>query len=170
MVPQDSFLFSATVAENIAFGRPDASLEEIRGAAERAHVLHDIDELPFGMDTPVGERGITLSGGQRQRIALARALLLDPAILILDDSLSSVDAVTEEAILKNLRGARAGRTCFIVAHRLSAVRDAQHIVVLDGGRVVESGTHEQLLRAGGAYAQTFRRQQVEDELRSEGAA
>jgi ATP-binding cassette subfamily B protein len=170
MVPQDSFLFSATVAENIALGRPDASLEEIRAAAARAHVLHDIEELPYGMDTPVGERGITLSGGQRQRIALARALLLDPAILILDDSLSSVDAVTEEAILKNLRGARAGRTCFIVAHRLSAVRDATQIVVLEGGRVVENGTHEDLLRANGAYAQTFRRQQLEDQLRAEGAA
>ena len=170
MVPQDSFLFSATVAENIAFGKPDADLEEVRAAAARAHVLHDIDELPFGMDTPVGERGITLSGGQRQRIALARALLLDPSILILDDSLSSVDAVTEEAILKNLRGARAGRTCFIVAHRLSAVRDAHHIVVLEGGRTVESGTHAELLRAGGTYAQTFRRQQLEDELRAEGAA
>jgi len=167
MVPQDSFLFSTTVAENIAFGRPDAELDEIRAAAARAYVLDDIEDLPRGFDTPVGERGITLSGGQRQRIALARALLLDPSILILDDALSSVDAVTEEAILKNLRSARAGRTCFIVAHRLSAVRDADRIVVLERGRVAEIGAHEELLRADGVYARTFRQQRLEAEIGSE---
>jgi len=170
MVPQDSFLFSTTVAENIAFGCPDADLDEIRAAAARAHVLEDIEDLPNGLDTQVGERGITLSGGQRQRIALARALILEPSILILDDALSSVDAVTEEAILKNLRSARAGRTCFIVAHRLSAVRDADRIVVLERGRIAEIGSHEDLLRSGGVYARTFRQQMLEAEIGIEGVA
>jgi ATP-binding cassette subfamily B protein len=164
MVPQESFLFSTTVAENIRFGKPDASAAEVREAASRAHVLQEIEELPQGFDTPVGERGITLSGGQRQRIALARALLLDPAILILDDALSSVDAATEEGILKELRAARAGRTCFIVAHRLSSVRDADRIVVLEAGVLAEQGTHEELVRRGGVYARIHRRQQLEAEL------
>ena len=119
----------------------------MREAARRAHVLDDIEEFPDGFETVVGERGITLSGGQRQRIALARALALDPSILILDDALSSVDAATEEGILKELRGARAGRTCFIVAHRLSAVRDADMILVLDEGRIAEQGTHDAARRA-----------------------
>jgi ATP-binding cassette subfamily B protein len=165
MVPQDSFLFSTSIAENIRFGAPEARDAQVREAARRAHVLADVEELPAGFDTVVGERGLTLSGGQRQRVALARALLLDPAILILDDALSSVDAATEEAILKELRAARAGRTCFIVAHRLSALRDADRIVVLaPGGRVAEQGTHESLLAAGGFYARIHRQQQLEAEL------
>ncbi len=164
MVPQESFLFSTSVAENIRFGKPDASTAEVREAARRAHILTEIEELPQGFDTPVGERGITLSGGQRQRIALARALLLDPSILILDDSLSSVDTATEEAILKELRTARAGRTCFIVAHRLSAVRDADRIAVLEEGALVEEGTHDELVRRGGVYSRIQRRQQLEAEL------
>jgi ATP-binding cassette subfamily B protein len=165
MVPQDSFLFSATVAENIRYGWPDAPPEAVREAARRAQVLTDIEEdLPWGFETVVGERGVTLSGGQRQRVALARALLLDPAILILDDALSSVDHATEEAILKELRATRAGRTCFIVAHRLSAVRDADQIVVLDGGRIVEQGTHPELIERDGLYASIHRRQQLEAEL------
>ncbi len=167
MVPQESFLFSTTVAENIRFGKPDAPLAEVREAARRAHVEAEIDELPQGFDTPVGERGITLSGGQRQRIALARALLLEPSILILDDSLSSVDTATEEAILKELRAARAGRTCFIVAHRLSAVRDADRIAVLEDGELVELGTHDELVRRGGVYARIQRRQQLEAELEAD---
>ncbi len=115
----------------------------------------------------MGARGITLSGGQRQRICLARALILDPSVLILDDALSSVDAETEESILKELRAARAGRTCFIVAHRLSAVRDADHILVLDEGTVVEEGTHQDLVRKGGIYAGIHRRQQLEAEIEAE---
>jgi ATP-binding cassette subfamily B protein len=164
VVPQDSFLFSTTVADNIRFGKPDASIDEVREAARRAHVLEDVEDFTDGFDTLVGERGITLSGGQRQRVALARALLLDPAILILDDSLSSVDHATEEAILRELSSAKRGRSCFIVAHRISAVRDADLIVVLEDGRTTERGKHDELVRRGGFYARLHRRQQLERQL------
>jgi ABC-type multidrug transport system fused ATPase/permease subunit len=150
-VADDSFLFTASVAENIAYARPDATLEEIEAAARRAQADDFIRRLPDGYETRVGERGLTLSGGQRQRVAIARALLADPRVLILDDATSSVDATTEAAIKAGLREAMAGRTTFIVAHRLSTVSLADEIVVLDGGRIVDRGTHEELMEGCGFY-------------------
>jgi len=150
-VADDSFLFSASVADNIAYARPEASREEIEVAARRAQADDFIRDLPGGYDTVVGERGLTLSGGQRQRVAIARALLADPRILILDDATSSVDATTERAIKAGLREAMAGRTTFVIAHRLSTVSLADEVVVLDGGRIVDRGTHEELLEGCGFY-------------------
>ncbi|HEY6730600.1 MAG TPA: ABC transporter ATP-binding protein [Solirubrobacterales bacterium] len=150
-VADDSFLFTATVAENIAYARPAASQEEIEAAARRAQADDFIRALPDGYETRVGERGLTLSGGQRQRVAIARALLADPRILILDDATSSVDATTEAAIKTGLREAMAGRTTFIIAHRLSTVSLADEIVVLDGGRIVDRGTHAELMEGCGFY-------------------
>jgi ABC-type multidrug transport system fused ATPase/permease subunit len=150
-VADDSFLFTASVAENIAYARPEATLEEIEAAARRAQADGFIRELPDGYETRVGERGLTLSGGQRQRVAIARALLADPRILILDDATSSVDATTEGAIKSGLQEAMAGRTTFIIAHRLSTVSLADEIVVIDGGRIVDHGTHEELMQGCGFY-------------------
>jgi ATP-binding cassette subfamily B protein len=150
-VADDSFLFTASVAENIAYARADATIEEIEKAARLAQADPFIRELPDGYETRVGERGLTLSGGQRQRVAIARALLADPRILILDDATSSVDATTEGAIKSGLREAMAGRTTFIIAHRLSTVALADEIVVLDGGRIVDRGTHEELMEGCGFY-------------------
>jgi ABC-type multidrug transport system fused ATPase/permease subunit len=150
-VADDSFLFTASVAENIAYARPEASMEEIEAAARRAQADAFIRELPEGYETRVGERGLTLSGGQRQRVAIARALLADPRILILDDATSSVDATTEAAIKAGLREAMAERTTLIIAHRLSTVSLADEIVVLDGGRIVDRGTHEELMEGCGFY-------------------
>jgi len=164
VVPQESFLFSATLAENIAFGAPDAPREEIVEAACRAQLAKDVDELPAGYETLVGERGVMLSGGQRQRAALARALMLDPAILILDDTLSAVDAETEAAIQRELEAVFAGRTVIVISSRVSAVRRAHQIVVLDAGRVTERGTHAELVVAGGLYARLAREQEEADQL------
>jgi ATP-binding cassette subfamily B protein len=150
-VADDSFLFTASVAENIAYSRAGATLAEIERAARLAQADGFIRELPDGYETRVGERGLTLSGGQRQRVAIARALLADPRVLILDDATSSVDATTEAAIKAGLREAMAGRTTFIIAHRLSTVALADEIVVLDGGRVVDRGTHEELMEGCGFY-------------------
>jgi len=152
-VADDSFLFSASVAENIAYARPDATREEIELAARRAQAHGFIERLPDGYDTLVGERGLTLSGGQRQRVAIARALLADPRILILDDATSSVDAQTEAAIKRGLREAMAGRTTFIVAHRMSTISLADEVVVMDGGRIVDRGTHDELLERCPLYAE-----------------
>jgi ABC-type multidrug transport system fused ATPase/permease subunit len=152
-VADDPFLFSATVADNIAYARPDASREQIELAARRAQAHDFITRLPEGYDTVVGERGLTLSGGQRQRVAIARALIADPRILILDDATSSVDATTEEAIKQGLREAMAGRTTFVVAHRLSTISLADEIVVMDAGRIVDRGTHEELLDRCPLYAE-----------------
>lgn len=164
MVPQDPFLFSATIRENIAFGIDEPEETRVRAAAEMAGLAGDIDSFPLGYDTVVGERGITLSGGQRQRLTLARALYDDPTVLVLDDALSSVDTRTEQRILDNLRRLRRGRTTVVVAHRLSAVQDADLIAVVDDGRLVELGDHSNLLRRDGVYADLFRRQRLEEEV------
>lgn len=166
MVPQDPFLFTATIAENIALGKPGASREEIRAVANLAAIDQDILRFPQGYETLVGERGVTLSGGQKQRIAIARALLLDAPILVLDDALSAVDVGTERSILKHLREVRAQRTSIVLCHRLSAVEDAQQIVVLNHGEVVERGTHTQLLARKGWYAQMVDYQRLERTVES----
>ena len=152
MVHQDPFLFSATIRENIAFGRPDASLDEVQEAAKAAMIHDFIMTLEEGYDSSIGERGVTLSGGQKQRIAIARALLADPRILILDDSTSSVDARTEMLIQKALENLMENRTTFIITHRLSTVRNADLIVMMERGQIVEKGTHEELIEIGGVYA------------------
>jgi ATP-binding cassette subfamily B protein/ATP-binding cassette subfamily C protein/ATP-binding cassette subfamily B multidrug efflux pump len=166
-VPQEAFLFSASVAENIALARPDASRAEIEAVARQAAVHDDIQRLPQGYDTPVGERGVTLSGGQRQRVAIARALLADAPLLLLDDALSAVDTATEAQILGALRQARRGRTVIIASHRLSTLLDADQIVVLRHGHVTERGTHRQLVERGGWYATQWRVQQLEASLDAE---
>ncbi|HKB07205.1 MAG TPA: ABC transporter ATP-binding protein [Candidatus Polarisedimenticolia bacterium] len=166
VVPQETFLFSRSIAENIALGAPRAPRGRIEEVARVAQITRDLPDLPQGLDTLVGERGVTLSGGQRQRVALARALLLDPRILILDDALSSVDADTEEAILAGLREFMRRRTTFVVSHRVSTVMGADRIVVLEDGRVVESGTASELLDRDGPFARLHMQQQIEQELES----
>jgi ATP-binding cassette, subfamily B, multidrug efflux pump len=163
-VPQEAFLFSASVADNIALAKPGASRDEVIAAARLAAVHEDILRLPQGYDTPVGERGVTLSGGQRQRVAIARALLVNAPLLLLDDALSAVDTDTEARILAHLREARVGRTVIIVSHRLSAVADADHTLVLHGGHLIEQGNHAELLAHDGWYARQWRYQQLEASL------
>lgn len=166
-VPQETFLFSDTLRENVLLGAPDdGRLERV---AEVAQLTEALPALPDGYDTMLGERGINLSGGQKQRSAIARALAQDPPVFVLDDALSAVDAQTEAKILRALRGALAGRTSIIVSHRLAAVRDADWILVLDDGRIVEQGAHADLITRGGRYWELLRRQQLEEELEEEGA-
>jgi ATP-binding cassette subfamily B protein len=164
MVSQETFLFSETIRENLAFGAPNASTEELLEAAEAAHIRREFEEFPQGFQTIVGERGVTLSGGQKQRCAIARALVRRPAILILDDALASVDTYTEERILGGLRTYTATSTTILISHRVSTVRNADQIAVLDHGRVVELGRHDELLALDGYYAGLYQKQQLEEEL------
>jgi ATP-binding cassette subfamily B protein len=166
VVTQDPFLFSASVRENIAFGRADATDEEVERAAQLAQAHEFIEELPEGYDTVIGERGITLSGGQRQRVAIARALVVDPRILIFDDATASVDATTESKIKLGLREAMKGRTTIIIAHRLSTISLADEIVVLDSGRIAARGTHEQLVATSAVYNDIYEHGLLEKEFAS----
>ena len=163
-VPQETFLFSATLAENIAWGVLSATTEEIRRAAEIAGLAGDIETFPNGLETAIGERGLTLSGGQKQRVAIARAVLRNPRVLILDDALSSVDTVTEEKILNALSRVMRDRTTILISHRVSTVQNADRIIVLSHGSIVETGTHQELQRLGGYYAELYQKQLLEEEL------
>src|SRR5437764_7693998 len=163
-VPQETFLFGETIRENIAFGAPDATEHDVRWAAEAANIASEIEDFPEQYKTIVGERGITLSGGQKQRTAIARALIRNPRVLVLDDALSSVDTQTEDKILNHLREVMQGRTTLFISHRVSTVRNADHIAVLHSGRIVEFGTHEDLISKNGYYSDLYNKQLLEEEL------
>ena len=164
LATQESFLFSLSLGENIRFGRPDVEFDKVERAAEHAELARDLEEFPRGYDTPVGERGITLSGGQRQRAAIARLLVFDTPVLILDDSLSAVDLKTEERILSHLRERLAGRTVLLITHRIATASEADHVYVMDQGSIIEQGTHEELLESGGLYARLAEIQKLSDDL------
>ena len=166
-ITQESFLFSDTIGSNLTYGEPDGGEDTARWAAEIAQLDDTIEQFPGGYDTLLGERGINLSGGQKQRAALARALARRPSVVLLDDALSAVDTHTEAEILRSLRAALAGRTAMIASHRVSAIRDASWIIVLDQGRIVEQGRHAELLAAGGRYWALLSRQQLEDAIEAE---
>jgi ATP-binding cassette, subfamily B, multidrug efflux pump len=163
-VPQETFLFSETIRQNIAFGKPEASQEQVQDAASIAHIGNEILEFPKGFDTLVGERGVTLSGGQKQRTAIARAVIREPRILVLDDALASVDTYTEERILNGLRQGMGNRTTVFISHRISTARNADQIAVLVSGRIAELGTHDELLARNGYYTSLFEKQRLEEEL------
>lgn len=163
-VPQENFLFSLSIRENVGFGAPDLTEEQMQDALEISQLGADVSDFPAGVETMIGERGVTLSGGQKQRAGIARAVAKDPLILILDDSLSSVDTHTEAAILRGLRSVMAGRTSVVIAHRISTIKDFDQIIVLDQGRIVERGNHLSLLALGGLYADMYRRQLLAEEL------
>ncbi|MBC7967521.1 MAG: ATP-binding cassette domain-containing protein, partial [Fuerstia sp.] len=165
VVEQDVFLFDGTIAQNIAYSRKQASIDEIRGAAEVANALEFIDRLPDGMSSLIGERGVRLSGGQRQRLAIARAVLADPKLLILDEATSNLDTESEQLIQQSLGRLMKGRTSFVIAHRLSTIAGADLIVVLENGRILQTGTHQELMDLGGKY-RTMVEQQVKMTLGS----
>ncbi|MFL5802711.1 MAG: ABC transporter ATP-binding protein, partial [Roseiflexaceae bacterium] len=166
-VPQDTFLFSVPLRENVTFGQPNAAPDAIDSAATISRLSNDLPQFPQGLDTMIGERGVTLSGGQKQRTAIARAVLRNPAVLVLDDALSSVDTHTAAEILAGLREVMHGRTSIIIAQRIATVKDADRVIVLHNGRIDEQGTHRELVRAGGRYAAMYRRELLEAELQEE---
>jgi ATP-binding cassette subfamily B protein len=166
-VPQETFLFSNTLRENIKLGAPAAADAAVKRAAEISNILPEIESFPKKFDTLVGERGLTLSGGQKQRTAISRAVIRDPRILILDDALSSVDTYTEETILRQLTGIMAGRTTILISHRVSTIQNADEIVVLHGGKIVERGAHAELLALNGHYTELYNKQLIEEALERE---